>query len=80
VPAAAPGAGVGRPQALAGVVFEAEQGAHVRVHLAIAASSRSAACRARTGTLQADPVPQLIQPSQGVAHLEPAAHQLGDPG
>jgi hypothetical protein len=60
--AAAPGASLGRPQALAGLVLEAEPGAQVRRRpfmtgqvssrqAAIAASSRSAARRAGTWTL-----------------------------
>ena len=61
--AAAPGAALGRPQALAGLVFEAEPGAQVRRRpfmtgqvssrqAAMASSSRSAARRAGTWTLQ----------------------------
>jgi hypothetical protein len=60
--AAAPGAALRRPQALAGLIFPAEPGAQVRRrtfmtgqvadrHLAIFSSSRSAARRARICTL-----------------------------
>ena len=85
--AAAPGAGLRRPQALAGLVFPAEPGAQVRRrafmtgqvssrHLAIFSSSRSAARRAGTCTdhpirCSSTSIPPACTPPRTAARPDP---------
>jgi hypothetical protein len=90
--AAAPGAALRRPQALAGLVVPAEPGTQVRRrafitgqvssrHLATFSSSRSAVRRAGTCALHyADPVQQHIHPGQRVLRPGPPPGLVRDPG